>query len=359
MVEQMNGNIDLPYSPVTHIESLLHKVSKLGMNPNELIRNSRLSFTLNDISSGRIESLSRENFCRIFGTILGSVIRKFSTPTDRIMNRRDFDLFCHACLQYDTLEESLIRQIDFLSLYNGGSGRMELHAEDGIATLEIEMFQVELEWEFFFVFNAFAVYQKLITWLIGEDRMKFEFNTAFSPLMRHDARILLPSDNVTFGAPRHEVRFDAKFLKQPIVRTPLDLVEYLKHFPFDAALPEAGAESWADTVLKHYKLLLMREHALPAIPALASALGLSSATLRRRLREERNSIRQIKELARKELALRYLSETVSSASVVSSRLGFSCPKAFTRAFKSWTGATPAEYRNSLHSVERNQAAARH
>jgi len=147
------------------------------------------------------------------------------------------------------------------------------------------------------------------------------------------------------------MRFSADQLSRPIVRNHLDLVEFLKYFPFDSALPREERPSWADTVKAHYKTMLYRGQALPTTAALATALGISSATLRRRLDDEKSSIRSIKERARMELALQYLDRSAVSIDELAAHLDFSSSKAFTRAFKSWRGITPAHYRETARAGE--------
>jgi len=76
----------------------------------------------------------------------------------------------------------------------------------------------------------------------------------------------------------------------------------------------------------------------------ARALSMSAATLRRRLKEEDLRYDDIVEQIREELAQRYLREPSRSIRDVAFLLGFSDIVAFHKAFKRWTGMTPAEYR---------------
>ena len=87
--------------------------------------------------------------------------------------------------------------------------------------------------------------------------------------------------------------------------------------------------------------------ALPLGPltadALAARLSISSRTLRRRLREEGTSYQEILDGVRSELACRYLTREGRGIDDVSFLLGFSDPSAFTKAFRRWTGQTPAAF----------------
>lgn len=74
----------------------------------------------------------------------------------------------------------------------------------------------------------------------------------------------------------------------------------------------------------------------------ANLLGVSIATLRRRLKEEGTSFRDIRQLALKTLAIRLLDAGFHPGEVAE-KLGFSDLRSFSRAFKKWHHTTPSEY----------------
>ena len=80
------------------------------------------------------------------------------------------------------------------------------------------------------------------------------------------------------------------------------------------------------------------------LDALAKVLHLSSRTLRRRLDDHGTSYKAMLEALRRELALHYVGEGALPPDEVATRLGFSDPSTFYRAFKRWTSETPAKYR---------------
>jgi AraC-like DNA-binding protein len=71
----------------------------------------------------------------------------------------------------------------------------------------------------------------------------------------------------------------------------------------------------------------------------ARELGLSRATLYRKLKQEGVSFEALRDELRRDLALRYLAGK-TSVSKTAYLLGFSDPAAFSRAFKRWTGKSP-------------------
>jgi len=85
----------------------------------------------------------------------------------------------------------------------------------------------------------------------------------------------------------------------------------------------------------------------PDAQAVAEHVKMSVRTLHRRLEEDGTSHKALLEELRRELSARFLQEATVSIAEVAFLLGFSEPSAFHRAFKRWTGHTPAQYRK-LH-----------
>jgi len=79
------------------------------------------------------------------------------------------------------------------------------------------------------------------------------------------------------------------------------------------------------------------------VEAVAKQLGINVRSLQRRLKDEGTSFQAAREDVRRSLALRYLDDGLAVAEI-SFLLAFDEPAAFSRAFKRWTGLTPAEHR---------------
>jgi AraC-like DNA-binding protein len=76
----------------------------------------------------------------------------------------------------------------------------------------------------------------------------------------------------------------------------------------------------------------------------ARKLGVSRATLFRRLKAEGTSFERVLDEVRRRLALHYLVDRKLRVNEAAYLLGFSDPAAFSRAFKRWTGRSPREMR---------------
>ena len=79
---------------------------------------------------------------------------------------------------------------------------------------------------------------------------------------------------------------------------------------------------------------------------IARKLHMSPRSLQRRLQGENTSFATVLFELRRDLAQRYLRDERIAIGEVGFLLGFLDVAAFQRAFKRWTGTTPAQYRRS-------------
>jgi AraC-like DNA-binding protein len=154
---------------------------------------------------------------------------------------------------------------------------------------------------------------------------------------------MFPGGPLRFGAARAEIRFDARYLALPLRRDEKALRQMLQR-----ALPL--------TVLQYRRDRLIVQQvrqALVANPAqahsadgIAGLLHMSSRTLHRQLREEGASLQQLKDEVRCERAKDLLYRSNKPVKQVAAATGFRNEKSFLRAFKAWTGTSPAEFKRA-------------
>jgi AraC-like DNA-binding protein len=87
----------------------------------------------------------------------------------------------------------------------------------------------------------------------------------------------------------------------------------------------------------------------PTADTVAKRLNMSVRTLHRALRGESSGYREILEQFRRERAAALLAQRQCSIAEVGFVLGFSELSSFYRAFRRWTGKTPAEYRAAMNT----------
>jgi AraC-like DNA-binding protein len=81
----------------------------------------------------------------------------------------------------------------------------------------------------------------------------------------------------------------------------------------------------------------------------ARRLGVSERSLRRRLAESGTSHSTLLEQVRRDLAFEMEARHNGSQIDVAIELGYASARAYRRAFRRWTGATPSQWRRSIHS----------
>ncbi|HVV88176.1 MAG TPA: AraC family transcriptional regulator [Kofleriaceae bacterium] len=147
---------------------------------------------------------------------------------------------------------------------------------------------------------------------------------------------------VEHGAPRNVVVFDRALLDRRQHHADRKL----------AAMVDRQLEALLAKVPDHQRVVpAVRSamvdalpHGEPAIAAIARKLHMSPRSLQRRLRDEGTSFAASLSAVRHELALRYLHDRRIAIAEVGFLLGFVDVSSFYRAFRRWTGLTPAEHR---------------
>jgi AraC-like DNA-binding protein len=148
---------------------------------------------------------------------------------------------------------------------------------------------------------------------------------------------------VSFGQPANRLTFDAGWLNgtprlgnEITCSTVLSLCEgQIEEFQLRRGL--AG---------KIRQNLMLNPMQPMNFEAVATNLNMSARTLRRKLREENTSFRQLVDGLRRDFALRYLRDTDLTVGDIAEALGFSDAANFRHAFRRWTNTAPHEFRSA-------------
>lgn len=133
-------------------------------------------------------------------------------------------------------------------------------------------------------------------------------------------------------------------LEAPVVQSERSAREFLRKAPANFIVKYKNPDSVASQVRR-----LLRNTApeqWPDFEAVAAMLRMSPSTLRRRLVDEDQTFRTLKDALRRDLAVRYLQRSRMPLLDIAHALGFAEASAFHRAFRQWTGVSPGEYRRS-------------
>lgn len=252
-----------------------------------------------------------------------------------------FDVVGHLVTRSRTLGEGLARVVAYSRILHD-SGRIELERRGGGAvvfpgcrglTHEFPRQIAEFAAASVLVLGSQATRAPLVARAV-------RFRHGAPPNVSEHVRIfgVVPE----FDAPETEVELDGKELDRPIPGAETGLVTYLEAYARDvlARIPEEN-----DIVTQVERAVTRgMSRGLPDMDTVATQLAMSTRTLQRRLAEAETTFQELVDSARRRYAERYLSDDRLAISEVAFLVGFSEPSNFHRAFRRWTGVTPAAFR---------------
>jgi AraC-like DNA-binding protein len=154
-------------------------------------------------------------------------------------------------------------------------------------------------------------------------------------------REMLHCRRVQFGQRNNEMAFDAAWIARPMPLadpiTHASCREMCEQLLSDMNAGDSLACDIRSTLIAH-------PGRFPSIEAMADRLSMHPRVLRRRLSAEKTSYRRLLAEVRARLALEYLRRTSMTNDEIGARLGYSDAANFRRAFTSWTGKCPSEFR---------------
>jgi len=149
--------------------------------------------------------------------------------------------------------------------------------------------------------------------------------------------------NIEFGAEVHRLCFDRKVANTRLLSANPELARLNDQAVIDYL---ARYDRASITMQVRSKIIECLPDGRPNQGDIAENLHTSLRSLQRRLRDEETTFKDLLSETQQDLALHYIRETHRSIGEITYLLGFSEPSNFTRAFKRWTGKSPAEYRES-------------
>ena len=149
---------------------------------------------------------------------------------------------------------------------------------------------------------------------------------------------------VVDGASRNAIVFRASDATAPFVTRNTELLDMLAP-QFEEQLRQYKAEdSFIELVHRSIRDRLTGQR--PSIDAISQVLHMSPRTLQRRLQESGSSFQRVLDEARHQMARYYLSNSVLELNETAYLLGFEDPNSFGRAFRTWEGIPPSDWRET-------------
>lgn len=286
-----------------------------------------------------------DSVARLYASIAEELNDEFMGFTEKPIKLGTFALMADWVSYSSNLEELFQKAIRF---YNQVTDEVHisLQIEDEHVYFTSEFRRPELDFEHFYIEYWHVIWHRFASWYIGKPIKLLGAYINYTPLDRDEFELL-------FRCPTHlksnvnRLVFHRSYLQEPLVKSQQDLQIFLRRAPIDMlTIPgeDTSLTAHINQMLTPKSLKDGEVFALPNSQQLCEKLNMSEQTLRRKLGFEGISYQQIKDNIRHDLANKLLSNRSLSIAQVGMQLHFSEPRAFTRAFKQWSGLTPKEYR---------------
>lgn len=219
--------------------------------------------------------------------------------------------------------------------------RLQLQVSGEMASISIEeLVDLGAQREFCLV-SVLRNIHGLACWMVDSRIPLHSAHFPFAAPTHHGAYAVLFSGPTYFEPGLASIRFDARYLSLPLRRDEKALQQMLQH-----ALPLTVLQYRRDRLLVQRVRQTLASHAQQthSAEALATLLHVSPRTLHRQLKEEGATLQGLKDEVRQARAIELLQRTERPVKQVAEAAGFQNEKSFIRAFKGWTGRSPAEFR---------------
>lgn len=253
------------------------------------------------------------------------------------------DVLDYLLVRSTTVREGVSRSIRYTPiLHEGVGGRIEVIGNH--AHLSHWLLHSDPEASRFSAEFAIGLIYSRLTRIAGVDLQLTEVRFAHPSYGMEAAFRQYFGCPVYFSAGRDELIFPAHILDTKIPGGDAMLCAILERQAESMRAQFVASESVAEQVRR-----ILREEldgGDSSLDQVAHRLATTPRTLQRRLQDENTSHQLILRQAQYEVAIQLLHNRSVPIGAISYKLGFSEPSAFHRAFRRWTGTTPAEVRRS-------------
>ncbi len=328
--------------------ALLKALENIGGDGEAALRRAGLGYLIADVRRGLIIDLPRSLFAR-FAQECVLAFEQHGCARDR---RPRFPvarlrMLCLVMLACPTLHIAVQAAIEFHSMVMNDRRMLELTIASDTATLYMDIPMRERSvGDLLVTMYGLTAFHRLFGWLTGGEIQLTRVTLAYRASLEQSAFNDLLQLEPEFGRSRDSISFPASCLARPVIRTYAELQNLFALFPFDLLPPDYGSTALAHQTGAAVKSAILRREGVPDLPQLARMFGLSIATFRRRLQAEGTSLIKLRREKRFEIAVDLLSRSRLSIKEIATRLHFNDTATFRRAFRSWTGRSPAAFRLS-------------
>lgn len=324
---------------VHHVRAVLRGAERRGLDTVPLLQTAGIPPLLLGDDRARV---TPAQFALLFRALYRATDDEFLGLGTSPSRPGTFAMMCYAALGCRDLGAAIERGVTFYGLFPGGPDLgLQRVGGEAVFTVRNDLGRNE---DRFLTECLLIIWHRLCNWLIGRRIPLLHATFSYPPPPHKDEYPQLFGCPIRFGEPATTVVFDAHWLASPLVRDEAALEAMLHGSPFELLSRREYGTTVAEQVRRTLVRSLQSSPRLPSLGEIAARLAVSPATLRRRLQHEETSYQQLKDAVRRDAAIAGLAEGHEPIAELAARLGFSEDTSFHRAFRRWTGTTPAAYR---------------
>lgn len=282
-------------------------------------------------------------FPRVFGEHM-EVLERLCCQRDQtpVFAQLAGEMMCRAVIHCPDLRIVLERCCEFSAMIVGSSRCSRLVRQGDLVRFEIvSRYSTRDDAAMLNDLVGLHYHLALLSWL-GDRLIEPDGVHLAYPRPDHPSPLLELFDcAVQFDAPCNALLFREPSLLRPVVRYADELESVIDGLPYNFIMKAMGHRRLSAQVRLLMADALRRGRAVPRESLLSRQMGVSVATLRRRLGREGTSYRQLRVSLLRNEAERLMQDQDRSLASIAQRLGFSDDRAFRRAYKRWTGTSPS------------------
>lgn len=324
-------------TPAAFVRGVLAAYAHYGRDPAEALSRGQVAPELLNAPDARVTAAQ-------FEALAGHAMRELDDEALGWFSRRlpwgTYGMLCRASIIAPTLEVALKRWCRHHRLVTEDV-LLDLDIGEETAAVSIRELRDLGPFREFCLVTLFRYVLGFSCWAVDS---RIALRAAEFPYLEPGHASVYPTifcRTVRFEAARATLIFDKHYLSLPLTRSAADLDTMLKGALRLTVLPYRRDRMLVERVRR-----VLRDARGRALGAddVARELALSTRTMHRRLREESTSLRDLKEEAKFELAKQELVRGRTPIKRIAEIAGFRNEKSFSRAFRTWTGTSPREFR---------------
>jgi AraC-like DNA-binding protein len=323
---------------MARVEALCQLVEQRGIPRERLLEGSALT------PEQLADPMHRIPFARV-GRLFGRALDLVGDPAiglelGLLMSIRSYGFWGYAALASATLGDATINVYqryhrafsvaDIAVRTEGGTVVIEHHETVPMGLL------APLLWD-----AGTISFHRVLEFLVGGSLAELEIRLPYPEQSHHGIMRSLIPGRIHFDCTTNQFRFAASEFDRPIRSSDPELAR-LARAQCELELQRVRADSsLLAQVQRHVKATLS---AGALVDRVAREMAMSSRTLRRRLEALGTTYADLVDGVRRGLAIEYLVVSDRTAEEISGLLGYDNPSNFRRAFRRWTGTSPASFR---------------